>query len=81
MPVNIADDGSSLAEALVAFERRLLDQRPDLVVLEDDSEAALGAALAALKLGVTVEALPAAREGASDNARLIAQLTAYTVPE
>ena len=79
MRVVVEDDGSSLAEALVAFERRVLDERPDTVTLADASDAALAAALAALKLGVTVEAVPEAREGASDNARLIAQLTpSYT---
>ena len=74
----VADDGSALAEALVAFERRIAAESPGSVVLSDDSEAALAAALVALKLGVAVEAGPGATEGGSDNARLIGQLTSYT---
>ncbi len=73
-----ADDGSSLADALVAFERRIIAAHPETVVVEDDSEAALAAVLAALKLGVVVEAGAGATEGESDNARLIGQLTSYT---
>lgn len=77
--MTVEEDGSSLAEALVAFERRLREEPADLVVLADDSDTALAATLSALKLGVTVEAVPAVRGGSSDNARLIAQLApAYT---
>lgn len=77
--LTVENDGSSLVEGLVAFEQRLSEQPAELVVLADDSDTALAAALSALKLGVAVEAVPAARSGSSDNARLIAQLApAYT---
>lgn len=65
---------AGLATALVAFEDELERRPADLVVLADDSEAALAAALVAAKLEVDVQAVAAARGGASANARLIAQL-------
>ena len=73
--LTVADDGSTLADALVAFERRIVAEHPETVVVEDDSEAALAAVLAALKLGVAVEPGAGATEGESDNARVIGQLT------
>ena len=72
--MTVRSDGSSLAEALVAFERRMREEPADLVVLGDDSDTALAAALSALKLGIAVEAVPEARNGSSENARLLAQL-------
>jgi hypothetical protein len=77
--VTIADDGSTLTDALRALERRMLADRPQRVVLADDSDTALAAALVATKLEIAVAAQPAARERPSTNGRLIAQLApAYT---
>ena len=76
-----ADPGSSqmLATALVALERDLEANRPDLVVLADASDAALAAALVAAKLLVKVEAVEEAVAADGMNARLISQLAAaYT---
>jgi hypothetical protein len=79
MSAIIEDDGSALPDALRALERRLLHERPERVVLADASDTALAAALVATKLGITVEALPAASEAPTSNGRLIAQLAAaYT---
>ena len=77
----IEDDGSALPDALRALERRMLDERPERVVLEDASEAALAAALVATKLGIPVEATTAASGASTVNGRVIAQLVAsYTQP-
>ena len=66
---------STLAEAVIAAERTLSDSRPERVILADDSDLALAAALAAIKHGLPVAATSAAREAATTNGRLIAQLT------
>jgi hypothetical protein len=72
---------AGLAELLVEFEASLGSKRPERVVLADDSDAALAAALVAAKLLIPIEAMPAAIDAASDNGRVIAQLaTAYTPP-
>jgi hypothetical protein len=71
----------ALADLLVSFERSLTAERPERVVLADDSDASLAAALVAAKLLIPLEAMPAATETASANATVIAQLaTAYTAP-
>jgi hypothetical protein len=81
MSVNIEDDDSALPDALRALERRMLDERPERVVLKDASEAALAGALVAAKLGITVQATPAASDASTANGRVIAQLAAsYTQP-
>jgi hypothetical protein len=68
-----------LAELLVSYERSLEAERPAAVVLADASDASLAAALAASKLLIPLEAVPAAIEAPSDNGRVIAQLaSAYT---
>lgn len=63
----------ALAAALVEAERSLLERRPARVLLADDSDLALAAALAATKLELPVRATEAARSS-SANGRLIAQL-------
>jgi hypothetical protein len=79
--VIIEDDGSALADALLALERRLLDERPAKVVLADASDSALAAALVAAKAGIPLEATAAATEAPTSNGRVIAQLAAsYTEP-
>jgi hypothetical protein len=65
---------AGLAALLVEFERSLDEVRPDRVLLADDSDRALAAALVATKLLIAVEAGPAARDPATANGRLIAQL-------
>jgi hypothetical protein len=72
---------AELAELLLEFEASLGAERPERVVVADDSDASLAAALVAAKLLIPLEAMPAATEVASDNGRVIAQLaTAYTPP-
>lgn len=73
-----ARDGSSeeLARALVELERELQADPPELVVLADDSDTALAAALVASKLLIPVEAAAEATSAGSVNAALISQLTA-----
>jgi hypothetical protein len=81
MSVIIEDDGSALPDALRALERRMLDERPERVVLNDACDPALAAALVATKLGIAVEATPAASDTSTANGRVIAQLAAsYTQP-
>ena len=46
--------GEQTATALRRLERAFLDDRPDLVLVEGDTNAVLAAALAAAKLGVRV---------------------------
>jgi hypothetical protein len=76
-----AVSNAELAELLVEFEASLARERPERVVVADDSDAALAAALVAAKLLIPLEAMPAATEAPSDNGRVIAQLaTAYTPP-
>ncbi len=80
-PVVQAERGSSaaLAAAIVSFEAEVATRRPASVVLADDSDVALAAALVATKLGVPVAAVEAARDPSRANGRLIAQLAdAYT---
>ena len=71
-----APGGSSqaLAEALVGVEEAVEADPPTELVLADDSDAALAAALVATKLPIPVGAVAAATAGESPNARLIAQL-------
>jgi hypothetical protein len=70
-----------LPEALREAERLIAERRPEIVVLADDSDFALAAALVALKALVPVEVEPGAIEGSGTNARLIAQLApSYTAP-
>lgn len=70
-----------LAHALTGFEERFEADRPETVVLTDDSDAALAAALVALKLLIPVEAAPGARDAPTANGRLIDQLAGtYTPP-
>ena len=72
---------ATLARALVELEARLEHERPESVVLEDDSDMALAAALVASKLLIPIEASATAISGGSANGRLIAQLaTPYTAP-
>ncbi len=84
LALETAPDPSSsaaLAEALAGFEAEVAGQEPALVVLADDSEQALAAALVATKLLIPVAALPGARQPSSANGRLIAQLAgSYTRP-
>ncbi len=63
-----------LAEALTRLEGVLAAERPESVLLADDSDTALAAALVATKLSIPVVASDAARSPASENGRLIAQL-------
>ena len=65
---------AALAAALIEAERAILERRPGLVVLDDDSDLALGAALAATKLELPLVANEAARNSSTSNGRLIAQL-------
>jgi UDP-N-acetylglucosamine 2-epimerase (non-hydrolysing) len=51
--------GERTGKMLAAFERVLLEDRPSLVVLAGDFDATLAAALAAVKLGVSVARLEA----------------------
>jgi hypothetical protein len=76
-------DGSStaLAGLLVELERELERDRPATVVLADDSDAALAAALVATKLLIDVELADGVAGADSINARLVTQLaTSYAEP-
>ncbi len=76
-----ADSVAGLAEALLRFEGEVAGQQPvDAIVLADDSDAALAAALVGTKLPVDVYAVAEAREAPSANGRLIAQLAAAYTP-
>jgi hypothetical protein len=73
--------GSSapLARDLTRFEAEALDRAPASIVLADDSDAALAAALVATKLLIPLTATDDARRATTVNGRLIAQLAdAYT---
>lgn len=70
----VTDDGYSLSEAFVAYERRLVADPPRLVVIGDDSDIALAATITAVKLGLPVEASADATGRSSANSRLIGQL-------
>ncbi len=70
-----------LARALAALETDLGSQQFDSVLLADDSEAALAAALVATKLLIEVSASARARNPETANGRVIIQLAdAYTEP-
>ena len=72
---------AALAAALTAFETEVSDRQPAEIVLADASDAALAATLVGAKLPVPVTATERARDPASANGRLIAQLAgAYTAP-
>jgi hypothetical protein len=62
------------AGLLRSFEHALSDDPPERVVLADDSDAALAAALVASKLLIPLESRVDASESPSANAALIAQL-------
>jgi hypothetical protein len=62
-----------LTAALVALEAQFEAERPEAVVVADDSEAALAAALVATKLLIPLEASDEATT-ASPNGRVLAQL-------
>ena len=67
---------AGLARLLLEFERMLRDDPPDRVVLADDSDEALAAALVATKLLIPLDATASTRAPTSTNGRLIAQLVA-----
>jgi hypothetical protein len=72
---------AALAEALVAFEAAAATGEVDAIVLADDSDASLAAALVGTKLPTRVSAVDDAMSAESVNGRLIAQLAdAYTRP-
>ena len=72
---------AGLAAALTAFEAEVCGRQLTGIVLADASDAALAAALVGTKLPVPVTATERARDPASANGRLIAQLAgAYTAP-
>ena len=72
---------AELARAFEQLETLLAGQECDQILLADDSEEALAAALVATKLLIEVRAGEAARNPESANGRLIAQLAgAYTEP-
>jgi hypothetical protein len=79
-PTGRADSVASLAGALATFEAEAAGQQIDAIVLADDSDAALAAALVGTKLPVEVLAVASAREAPSANGRLIAQLAAAYTP-
>jgi hypothetical protein len=71
-PEGTSSDG--LAALLLEFERTLSADPPDRVVLADDSDESLAAALVAAKLLIELEATASASATTSMNGRLIAQL-------
>jgi UDP-N-acetylglucosamine 2-epimerase len=73
-PAGDKTSSAPLASALLACEAELEAERPERVVLLDDSDVALAAALVATKLLIPVAAASGARSPASANGRLIAQL-------
>lgn len=76
-----ADSSGPLARALAGFEAEAMGQEPGLVVLADDSDAAVAALLVATKMLIKVAATADARARSSANGRVIAQLAeAYTRP-
>ncbi len=77
----VKTDGSEasaagLARHLIAFAAEFGSEPPGSVVLTDDSDAALAAALVATKMLIAVEATVSASDPASLNGRLIKQLAA-----
>ncbi len=78
-PADRPGTSAPLARELTRFEADALGRKPERVVLADDSDAALAAALVATKLLIPVEAVEAAMSPSTANGRLIAQLAdAYT---
>jgi UDP-N-acetylglucosamine 2-epimerase len=74
IPEPIGDAATArLAAALVALETAFEAERPEAVVLADDSEVALAAALVAAKLLIPVETTAGAATD-SPNGRVLAQL-------
>jgi hypothetical protein len=70
-----------LAEAFREAERLIEELGPEVVMLADDSDFSLAAAVVAAKLLVPLRAAPDAIEGSGANARLIARLApSYTAP-
>jgi hypothetical protein len=67
---------SQFAGLIRSFEESLSREAPERVVLADDSDAALAAALVAAKSLIPLEASADARGSASANGRVIAQLAA-----
>jgi UDP-N-acetylglucosamine 2-epimerase len=63
-----------LAAALVALEAEFEATRPEAVVVADDSEVSLAAALVATKLLIPLEATAEATTAQSANGRVLAQL-------
>jgi hypothetical protein len=75
------DSVAALARAMTRFEAEATGRQIDSIVLADDSDAALAAALVGTKLPVEVLAVADARGAPSANGRVIAQLAAaYTDP-
>ena len=80
-PRDGAGSVAALAGALTELEARFEAERPEAILLVDDSDTALAAALVAAKLLIPIKASGDATSPASDNARLIAQLAdTYTAP-
>lgn len=80
-PTGGAESIGPLAAAMTELETRLEAERPEAVVLADDSDRSLAAALVATKLLIPVRATADASSAATANGRLIAQLAdAYTAP-
>jgi hypothetical protein len=76
-----AGTSAPLARALVSFEVDVLTRKPDRILLADDSDVALAAALVAAKELIPVYAAEAAIRPSTANGRLIAQLAGtYTRP-
>jgi hypothetical protein len=70
-----------LARELTRFEAEATAREPESILLADDSDASLAAALVATKLLIPLAAVEAAMQPSSANGRLIAQLAdAYTRP-
>ena len=75
------DGPASLSEALIALEERFGSAGGAVVVLGDDSELSLAAALVAAKLPLPVAATAAAADPRSTNGRLLAQLAEATLAD
>ena len=63
-----------LARELIEAERRIAAESPLRVLVSDDSDAALAAALVAAKVPIEVAAADGALSSGSVNARLISRL-------
>ncbi len=72
----------ALAAALIAAEHSIEQRRPARVVLADDSDAALAAAIAAVKFELPVVGGAGTGDRSTSNGRLISQLaTGLDFPE